>query len=267
MNEGIEEVDVRTLKIDENSRLRIDFSDLGVLMESIKQVGVLEPILVRRKDKVIICGNRRLEASKKLGNRTIPVIWKDNVSDEDLLIMNLTENIQRKAISSMEIGRVCNILADKGLNIAEISTRLSLPMQRVKICITAFKRTPEEFKNKIKYVQSGRDKGAGIPESVFWGIVRMNRYKKLTDDEYNLLLKKALDEGWAYNTIKTITELIRRKKSIKDAIKMADEFSTVHLIFSFNKEKLQEQMRKMGLVSVSDFIRQLIFKIDEDLVI
>jgi len=267
MVEDVEEVEIRTLRVDENSRLRVDFSDLNVLMESIKQVGVLEPILVRRKDKTIICGNRRVEASKKLGNRTIPVIWKDNISDEDLLIINLTENIQRKNISSMEIGRICNILADRGLNIAEISTRLSIPMQRVKICITAFKRTPDEFRNKIKYVQSGKDKGAGIPESVFWGIVRMNRYKKLTDEEYNLLLKKALDEEWAYNTVKTITELVRRRKSVKEAIKMCEDFSTVHLIFSFNREKLQEQMRKMGLVSVSDFIRQLIFKVDEDLVI
>ena len=267
MEDSIAEVDIKSLKVDENSRLRLEYSDLGVLMESIKQVGVLEPILVRRKDNVVICGNRRLEASKKLGNKTIPVIWKENVSDDDLLVMNLTENIQRKNISSMEIGRVCNILAERGLTIAEISTRLSINTNRVKICITAFKRTPDEFKNKIKYVITGKDKSAGIPESVFWGIIRMNRTKKLTDEEFNLLLKLAIEEEWTFNDISVITELIKRKKSLKDAIKIHGEYVSMHIILPFNKQKLQEQMNKVGLVSVSDFVRTILLKIDNELII
>lgn len=260
----VEDVEIKSLVTEENSRLRTA-DDLNVLMESIKQVGVLEPILVRKEDRVVICGNRRLEASKKLGNKTIPVIWKENISDDELLVMNLTENIQRKSIASMEIGRICNLLAERGLTLGEIATRLSIPTQRVKVCMEAYKRTPSEFKGRIKHVIAGNDKSSGIPESVFFEIIRMNRIKKMTDDDYNLLLKYALEENISGSKIRIMSNLYRQRMPIKEIIRKFKDYSTHQCQIIFNKEQLENVLKKRKLDSPTELIKQLLDKEDKGL--
>ena len=61
-------------------RHRQDLGDLVSLMESIKRVGLLQPIVVS-PEGVLICGRRRLEAVKQLGMRTLRVWVRTGLSD------------------------------------------------------------------------------------------------------------------------------------------------------------------------------------------
>ena len=84
---------------------RIDFNaqKLNELINSIKEKGVVQPILVRRSPDgyELIAGERRLRAVKTLGMDKIPAIVRD-VTDIDMLEISLIENIQREGLNAIE---------------------------------------------------------------------------------------------------------------------------------------------------------------------
>ncbi|MCD6489217.1 MAG: ParB/RepB/Spo0J family partition protein [Thermodesulfobacterium sp.] len=74
------------------------------LVKSIKEKGILQPILVREKGGGLyecIAGERRLRAAKRAGLKEVPAIVK-NFSDEEALIIALIENLQRKNLNPLE---------------------------------------------------------------------------------------------------------------------------------------------------------------------
>ena len=90
---------------------RLDFGDSGLteLTDSIKQVGLLEPIIVRQVKQdwfEIVVGERRFRAAQKAGLKKIPVVIRD-YSDAEVVEVNLVENIQREDLSDVEKGNAC----------------------------------------------------------------------------------------------------------------------------------------------------------------
>lgn len=87
-------------------RNRFDDESLSELAESIKEFGVIQPIVVRKIDGEekyeIITGERRYRATKKIGINTIPSIVVKNIDDISSLEMALIENIHRDNLSPME---------------------------------------------------------------------------------------------------------------------------------------------------------------------
>lgn len=114
-------------KIDQNSRQpRNELGDIKNLMASIKEKGVLEPILVRPIDGryEIIAGERRFIASKKLGLQEIPCIEMD-VEDSEAMEISLIENIQRKDLDVFEEAEGLKALADiYNYNHAQIASKI-----------------------------------------------------------------------------------------------------------------------------------------------
>lgn len=84
-------------------RTEFDTEALNALVESIKEKGVLQPLLVRKMgDKFeIIAGERRWRASKIAGLKEVPVIIKD-FSDQEALEVALVENLLRENLSAIE---------------------------------------------------------------------------------------------------------------------------------------------------------------------
>lgn len=76
---------------------------LEELVESIRQHGIIQPLIVRKVDGKfeLIAGERRWRASKKLGLNTVPVIERE-ASDRDVLEMALIENLQREDLNPIE---------------------------------------------------------------------------------------------------------------------------------------------------------------------
>jgi len=91
-------------------RTQMDTDAINALAESIKQQGVMQPIIARATGPVsdrkfeVIAGERRLRAAKVAGLETVPVILKD-VDDEHAAIMALIENIQREDLNPIEEAR------------------------------------------------------------------------------------------------------------------------------------------------------------------
>jgi len=84
-------------------RTQFGESPLDDLMESIRQHGIIQPLIVRAVNGKLelIAGERRWRASSKLGLATVPVIERE-ATDRDVLEMALIENLQREDLNPME---------------------------------------------------------------------------------------------------------------------------------------------------------------------
>ncbi len=107
---------------------RKHFTDdaLDELVESIREHGVIQPLIVRRVgDKLeLIAGERRWRACQKVGVATVPVIERE-ASDRDVLEMALIENLQREDLNPIEEADAYVRLAkDFGMTQEEIASRV-----------------------------------------------------------------------------------------------------------------------------------------------
>ncbi len=102
-------------------RKDFDPEELEELTASITQLGIIQPITVRKSKEgyELISGERRLKASKKAGLKTIPA-YVIKVSDQEMIEMAVVENVQRADLNPIEIARAyqrlmeeCNLTQEK----------------------------------------------------------------------------------------------------------------------------------------------------------
>jgi len=102
----ITEIEISKLGLSEfNVRKNLEVSALDNLANSIKENGLLQPILVKIKNKTkfeLIAGQRRLLACKKLGWEKIPAIIFEKVDDRKALTLSTVENLQRVDLNPIE---------------------------------------------------------------------------------------------------------------------------------------------------------------------
>lgn len=84
-----------------NDRIRKDFGDIEQLAGDIKENGLIQPIVVS-KDLVLLCGERRLRACKKLGMTEVDAVVKDASDAHQALVLEISENESRKPFTVSE---------------------------------------------------------------------------------------------------------------------------------------------------------------------
>lgn len=108
---------------------RVDFDEESIaeLADSIREQGLLQPIVVRRSGEYyqIISGERRFRAMGALSWKKIPVIIREDVNDRKMLELALVENIQRENLNEIEKAvSYQRLLDDCGLSHQELSEKL-----------------------------------------------------------------------------------------------------------------------------------------------
>ncbi|MBE2282933.1 MAG: ParB/RepB/Spo0J family partition protein [Prosthecobacter sp.] len=93
-------------------RKEFQADQLAELMESIREHGIIQPLIVRRVNGKLelIAGERRFRASSQLGLKELPVIVRE-ASDKDVLEMALIENLQREGLNPIEEAQAYSRLA------------------------------------------------------------------------------------------------------------------------------------------------------------
>ena len=106
-----------------NSRRGYDEAKINELAASIREHGVLQPILVTPDGDGyrVIAGNRRLRATVRAGLESIPALIKTQVDAHREFFMNLVENVQRVDLTGRERIEAIQLLAASGLGVREIS--------------------------------------------------------------------------------------------------------------------------------------------------
>ena len=129
----------------EQPRKNFDEDSLQELADSIKQFGLLQPILVQnRKDYYeIIAGERRWRAAKLAGLKEIPVIIK-NYSAQEIVEISLIENIQREDLNPIEEALAYKrLLTEFNLKQDEVAERVAKSRVAVTNSIRLLKLSPE----------------------------------------------------------------------------------------------------------------------------
>lgn len=110
-----------------NPRKYFDPKALEELAASVKEHGVIEPLIVRANgtpsESEIICGARRSRAAKMAGLTSVPVIFRE-FADDEVRIIQLVENGQRADLSPIEEAETYTALADEGLSVSAIAKKV-----------------------------------------------------------------------------------------------------------------------------------------------
>ena len=131
---------VKTLKLTEiepnktQARKTFDEVKLNELAESIKRYGVLQPIIVTKKERFfeIVAGERRWRAAIIAGLKEIPVIIKED-NDRDNAKISLIENMQRENLNPIERAKgFKSLIESHDLTIADLARALGLNSTRIK---------------------------------------------------------------------------------------------------------------------------------------
>jgi ParB family chromosome partitioning protein len=123
MDEPVSENEMRSVPVSRvvpnpfQPRREFAASELEELRESIRQNGLLQPLVVRRTPGVepryqLVAGERRLRAVAALGWEEVSVVVRD-VDDETLLVLALVENLQREALNALEEAEGYQVLTDR----------------------------------------------------------------------------------------------------------------------------------------------------------
>ena len=139
---------VKITKIEPNReqpRRKFDEDALQELSDSIKQFGVLQPLVVQdRKDHYeIIAGERRWRASKLAGLKEVPVIIKD-YTEQEIVEISLIENIQREDLNAIEEAQAYKRLAEEfNLKQDAIAERVSKSRSEITNSMRLLKLCPD----------------------------------------------------------------------------------------------------------------------------
>lgn len=126
-SESVNEIDIKSIKANKFQPRRIfDEEKLEELAQSIKQYGVLQPVVVRKtmEGYELAAGERRFRASQRAGLKTIPAVVRD-YSDSEMTEIALIENLQRHDLNPIEEGLAYRRLMDEfGLTQEEVAKKI-----------------------------------------------------------------------------------------------------------------------------------------------
>ena len=222
----------------EQPRKNFDEDALLELSESIKQYGLLQPILVQdRKDYYeIIAGERRWRAAKLAGLKQVPVIIK-NLTDQEIVEISLIENIQRENLNPIEEAQAYKrLLNEFHLKQDEVAERVS----KSRTAVT----------NSMRLLKLSDDvQRMVIDEMITTGHARALLGVEDPAEQYNLA-QRIFDEKLSVREIEKIVKNIGKPvKSKKE--KVVDK--SMQVIYDDISEKLKTQLgTKVNIVPKKD---------------
>lgn len=132
-------------------RLHFDMTALQELSDSIKQSGVLQPIVLRASSVTgyeIVAGERRVRASKLAGKTTIPAIVRQ-LSEEEMIELAILENLQREDLTALEEAEAYSMMMDKlELTQSEVAERLGKSRPHITNSLRLLK-LPDQVKDML----------------------------------------------------------------------------------------------------------------------
>ena len=253
----VKSINVGTIRKSDNYRTKI--GDLGELMTSIQDNGLLQPVGVKKiatGGYKIVFGNRRLAAFKKLGKRTIPCTIIDDSKNETVL--NLIENIQRCDVTLFEAGRAMHKLQKEGLTVSEICARLSMSKAFVKTSMDIFNTTPAKFRDKVvnmDNMQKSNKKGM-IASTVASAINNTARRHNLTKKEINDFYSHASANETSSQETTVIVKLMGEGLKLGDALKSQNKVKCFRAGMVMRQDEYDRLVNKYGRDFVSVIMRK-----------
>ena len=217
----------------EQPRKNFDEDALQELADSIKQFGLLQPILVQdRKDYYeIIAGERRWRAAKLAGLKEVPVIIR-NYTEQEIVEISLIENIQREYLNPIEEAQAYKrLLTEFHLKQDEVAERVSKSRAAVTNSIRLLKLN-EEVQRMV------------VDEMISTGHARALLAVENPEEQYNLA-QRIFDEKLSVRDVEKLVKNLHKPTKSK---KVDDK--TMQVIYQDIEEKLKQKLgRKVTVTS------------------
>ncbi len=209
MNGQLMEVELKKIRPNRlNPRLEINIIRLNDLADSIRQVGLLEPLVVRPVGDgyEVVVGERRYRASQQVGLKTVPAVVRQ-YTDEDVIELNLVENIQREDLSAVEKGNCCKLLlekySDKFDSAQALAKRLGLSPATVKTWLQ-LTQAPKQIQKMVAPAQVER---RGTPEGKIDYTTARTIMRRIPEPERQVELgEKLASEGMSQKLARRVIE-------------------------------------------------------------
>lgn len=234
-------------------RKMFDEDSIKELAESIKQHGVIQPIIVRTvlKGYEIIAGERRFRASQYCGNTTIPAVVR-TFTDQQVMEIALIENLQREDLNALEVAVAYQALMDK-FNLTQ--EELSLKVGKSRSHIANFVRLltlPTEIKDYVSRgtISMGHARAlAGVKEQAVqkelaemtvrleWSVRNLEDHIQGLDSK-QAPQQKMLKQKKRDPYIESLEEVLREQFKTTVKIKQQKDKGKIELQY-FNKQDLE----------------------------
>ncbi len=186
--------------------------DITEMVNSVKQRGILQPILVRRKEGgyELIAGERRLRAAKEAGLSVIPAVIKET-SESEALELALIENLLRKDLNPLEEALAYKRLVEEfHLTQEEIAERVNKSRSAVANALRLLTLPP-----KVRdYLKEGK-----ITAGHARALLMLNNRKEQED-----LCERIIRESLSVRQVEKLTSQEKRKGGEKEMIKEKDAY-------------------------------------------
>jgi len=204
-----------------------DSQSLEELTQSIKEKGVIQPVLVRRRGDFyeLIAGERRFRAANLLNIKEIPAIIKD-VGDGESLELSLIENIQRQALNPIEEARAFQYLIDK-FEVTQEQISEVIGKSRVSVANTLrLLKLPKEVQDEIRRGKISFSHGRALLEI----------------EDVNLLRRFANEIISGDLSVRELESLIKTRRPKRMKYKISKETTGRDAYLVLREEELQQML-------------------------
>ena len=220
-------IDIEITAIEVNPfqpRTYFDEEALRELASSIKELGVIQPITLRKLSGnkfQLVSGERRFRASKLIGNKTIPAYIRI-ANDQEMLEMALVENIQRKNLDPIEVALSYQRLIDEiQLTQEELSTRVGKKRSTVANYIRLLKLDPIlQTGMRDGFISMGHGRALINVEN---SEDQLNIYEKILKEKLSVRQTEALVQNLRSDSKPTVKKRTL-PKFVKDSIPELSDF-------------------------------------------
>ncbi|MCL2844136.1 MAG: ParB/RepB/Spo0J family partition protein [Chitinivibrionia bacterium] len=242
---------------------RIDFNveQIEELAKSIKEQGLLQPIVVRKISEQkyqIVSGERRFRALKSLGEVDAPVIIRDDIDDKQMLELALVENIQRENLNEIETAlSYQKLIDDCNYSHQELSERLGKSRASITNTLRLLK-LPEVIQQMLRnqQISTGHAKALITVENPILQLELAQEVIKKTlsvreiEKKVSQMLEKGnsaekLAENSSQSSAKTENALTNRYSSILSDIKKRGGFDLKVIEKDTEKGKLEIEFKNV----------------------
>jgi len=220
----------------EQPRRVFDPDELERLAASIRQHGILQPVVVRRADDggyELVVGERRWRAARQAGLAAIPAVVAD-VEPRERLALALVENVQRHDLNPMELAHAFEALAEQGATQEEIGTRVGFDRATVA--------------NHLRLLELSRE----LQQDVESGALTLGHAKALlsvaSPERRRALRDRIVDDGLsvrrAEEEARTLGAAVRPARKARGEVRVLDP-DTARIVDAL-RGRLQTQVRLRG---------------------
>lgn len=241
---NIVEIDLETIDVNPyQPRTYFDQESLQELANSIKELGVIQPITVRKVGDLfqLVSGERRFRASKLIGKKTIPAYIRI-ANDQEILEMALVENIQRKNLDPIEIA----------LSYQRLIEEIQLTQEELSIKVGKKRSTVTNYLRLLKLdpiIQTGMRDGF-ISMGHGRAVINIDNSKDQLDI-YKKILHKKLSVRQTEELVKTLKNSLTSSKINKKSVPtyIQDSLSEINS-FLGHKVNITVNSKGKGKISI-----------------